>query len=100
MPKQNLNPKAIAGVICLIVLMIAAAYSGTSLMASIAAAKNIDEQIARSTGVIINKSNLDKAIRLLKSQEDPVPEQFWLEFEQSTSFNEEIVQESSEPEDQ
>lgn len=85
MLNRNLNYKSIAAVLCLCTLVLVGAYSAGIVIKAVSKAKSIDEKIAKSSIVVINKTNLDKAMQILKTQEEPVPEEFWLDLESDAS---------------
>jgi len=85
MPKK-INPKTIASLVCFIIIIIALIFIIKVVFQVIKEAKTIDANIAKSSSVMLNKTNLDKAMQILNSQQEPVPEQFWMDLD--TIYNE------------
>lgn len=83
MPNKNLS-KIISTIFCLLLIFAMGVYSVSVIFDALRTAKTIDEKIAKSSGVNINKSNLDKAVKIIKEQEEPIPEQFWTGVEQAS----------------
>jgi len=91
MPKQNLNIKAISTIICLSIIGAGIVYNMSIVFTSLRTAKTIDEKIAKSSSINFNKANLDKALQIIKDQQKPVPEQFWMGMEEQASQSAQVL---------